>query len=139
MAVAVPSIFNNTQIAAGLADAQDRVQKTTLGQDDFLKLLVAQMTSQDPLNPRSDTEFIAQMAQFTSLEQSKSMQADMALLQANSLIGRSVQLLDNQGAQASGTVSGVIIDEGIPKIVVDGWAYGLSALLSIQPVATDSK
>ena len=48
-----------------------------MGQTEFLSLLVTQMRNQDPLKPVSDTEFIAQMAQFTSLEQTKEMGADL--------------------------------------------------------------
>ena len=44
-----------------------------LGKDEFLQLLVTQMQYQDPLNPTSDTEFIAQMAQFSSLEQMQNL------------------------------------------------------------------
>ena len=43
----------------------------SLGQDDFLKILVAQMANQDPLEPTGNAEFLAQMAQFTMLEQLK--------------------------------------------------------------------
>ena len=64
-------------LASGL-----RQHKATLGQDDFLQLLVKQMTAQDPMNPQGDTEFIAQMAQFSSLEQTKSMSSDIAMLKA---------------------------------------------------------
>ena len=116
----------------------------TLDQDDFLQLVVAQLSNQDPMNPQSDTEFIAQMAQFTSLEQSKSMQSDIAqlrtdqqFLQANALIGRKVQVEDSQGALTGGTVSAVQVVEGTPQIVVHGQPYDLSALLSIQ-AATDT-
>src|ERR1041385_6444330 len=80
-------------------DALSRIPIQTLGQDDFLKLLTTQMSAQDPLNPQTDTQFIAQMAQFSSLEQNKSMQADLAKLrsdqelsQANGLIGKNVGL-----------------------------------------------
>src|SRR5437762_8188561 len=84
----------------------------TLNQDDFLKLLVVQMKSQDPLNPKQDTEFIAQMTQFSALEQSKSMQADIAgmrsdqeILQANAMIGRFVTLQNGKGLARPGIVS----------------------------------
>src|SRR5437773_7207962 len=112
----------------------------TLSQDDFLKLLVVQMKSQDPLNPKQDTEFIAQMTQFSALEQSKSMQADIAgmrseqeILQANAMIGRFVTLQNGKGLAAPGIVSGVNVKEGTPQIVVNGEKYDLSQVLSISP------
>ena len=46
----------------------DRIPKQTLGQDDFLQLLVTQLTQQDPMSPKSDSEFISQMASFSSLD-----------------------------------------------------------------------
>lgn len=76
-----------------------------LGKDDFLKLLVAQLQNQDPLNPSDPTEFTAQLAQFSSLEQLFSVNDSLAqMAQANnsgqdlerlsafSLIGRQVEL-----------------------------------------------
>jgi flagellar basal-body rod modification protein FlgD len=111
----------------------------TLSQDDFLKLLVVQMKSQDPLNPKQDTEFIAQMTQFSALEQSKSMQKDIAglrgdqeLLQADALIGRSVTLYDGKAVVAAGVVSSVDVVDGTPKIVVNGKQYLMSQVLSIS-------
>ena len=58
-------------------DKLERLPAKTMGQTEFLSLLVTQMRNQDPLKPVSDTEFIAQMAQFTSLEQTKEMGADL--------------------------------------------------------------
>ena len=128
---------------ATLADptlATGRVPIQTLGQNDFLKLLVTQMTSQDPLNPQKDTDFIAQMAQFSALEQSKMMQADIAklrtdqqFLQATALLGQTVELQLSQDVTASGIVSAVQIDAGTPKIVVGGMPYDLSRVLTIAP------
>src|SRR5665213_1925649 len=80
----------------------------TLTQNDFLQLLVSQMENQDPLNPQSDTQMAAQMAQFTSLQQSSAMSSSLSMLQANSLIGSTVTLqVDATGDTTSGVVQGV--------------------------------
>ena len=116
-----------------------------LGQDDFLKLLVAQMTSQDPLSPQKDTEFIAQMASFTSLEQAKTMQKDMAqmrvdqqVLQANSLLGRTVIVQADGATKVAGQVSAVQIEAGKPMVVVNGQSYDLSQVLTITPTVNSN-
>jgi flagellar basal-body rod modification protein FlgD len=138
------SILAASPIAADSASTstESRIPLQTLGQADFLKLLVAQLTSQDPLNPQKDTEFIAQMAQFSALEQAKSMQADIAglrldqeFLQANSLLGRVVELQTGQNTPTSGIVSAVQVEAGTPKLVVNGQVYELSQVLSIAPAA----
>lgn len=110
----------------------------TLNQDDFLKLLVAQMTSQDPMNPQSNTDFAAQMAQFTSLEQTRTMASDLAtlntqqqVLQASQLLGRAVTLQDNSQV-LSGVVQSVQLASGTPQILVNGKTYDLSQVLSIS-------
>lgn len=53
--------------------SQRKTPSSTLGKDEFLKILMVQLQNQDPLNPMEDKEFIAQMAQFTSLEQMTKM------------------------------------------------------------------
>lgn len=138
--MAISSINSYSDYAA----ATDRIPIQTLGQDDFLKLLVAQMTSQDPLNPQKDTDFIAQMAQFSSLEQSKTMQADIARLraqqevfQASALLGQTVELQINEDFAAIGVVSAVRIEAGTPKLVVGEDSYDLSQVLAITPTLRD--
>src|ERR1700749_427464 len=109
----------------------------TLNQADFLKLLVTQMTSQDPLNPQSDTAFAAQLAQFSALQQSQTMTTDMQTLQANSLIGRTVSVTDaTNGASSTGVVSSVQVASGVPDVVVNGAPYDLSLITAITPTAT---
>lgn len=122
-------------------DVQSRIPLKTLGQDDFLKLLVAQLSSQDPLNPQKDTEFIAQMAQFSALEQTKGMQTSLAALrtqqdfgQASALLGREVNLQVDKSTTVQGVVSAVNIEAGTPKIIVNDRAYDMSTLLSVSLV-----
>src|SRR4051812_31489374 len=78
--MSVSAIQGTLTDPAARAAAANRSPVQTLNQDQFLQLLVAQLTSQDPLNPKQDTDFIAQMAQFTGLEQTKSMQQDIAAM-----------------------------------------------------------
>jgi flagellar basal-body rod modification protein FlgD len=126
--------------AANSGYAASVLPQQTLTQDDFLKLLIAQMTSQDPMNPMSNEDFMAQMAQFSTLEQTRAlgqeisqMRTDQQILQANALIGQTVELRIDDTHTGSGIVSAVQINDGTPKIVVDGTAYDLSQVLSIAP------
>lgn len=129
----VSSIKTNTD------EAPVRLPSKTLGQDDFLKLLVAQLSAQDPLNPQKDTEFIAQMAQFSSLEQTRAMQSDIAGLrldqqvqQATGLIGKTVTLRNEAGEVTTGKVSGINLEQpGKALIVVDGQSYSMDQLVGV--------
>ncbi len=136
------SITSTSAYTGNLAlDGAVRQPAKTLGQDDFLQLLVAQMSSQDPMNPKTDTEFIGQMAQFSALEQTKSMEQqleslrnDQQISQAHNMLGRQVELQAEDGTAVSGTVSAVKIEAGTPQIIVDGQAYNLSQVRSLALV-----
>ena len=137
-AITAPAVAGD----ASTTDPTTRTPVKTLGQEDFLKLLVAQMSSQDPLNPQKDTDFIAQMAQFSTLEQSKTMQQDIAGLrdqqdisQAYSLLGQSVSVQTDTDTTAQGKVQAVSIQAGKPQIIVNGLGYDLSKVLSVTPAA----
>jgi len=145
----VNSISNSSVALAG--DSSARIPNKTLGQDEFLRLLIAQLSSQDPLNPQKDTEFISQMAQFSSLEQAKGMQSSLAALhsqqefvQANAMLGREVNVQIDQDTFVKGLVSSVNIESGRPRIVIDNQSYDISSVLSVamfhpQAIQTDQK
>ena len=86
------------------ASPNSRIPTQTLGQDDFLQLLVAQLTAQDPLNPKGDLDSIAQMAQFSALEQNKALvEQSKTLLELNRTLGEELSALrsEQQSAEAS--------------------------------------
>jgi flagellar basal-body rod modification protein FlgD len=139
--------------AAGATTDTVTNPKSTLGESDFLSLLITQLENQDPTDPVSDTDMIADESQFSSLDELSSMNTTMttesssldslntnieALIsmenttQAAGLIGKTVSLTDStSGATVTGTVSGVNFVSGTPMIQVNGQEYGLSTVTSI--------
>lgn len=122
------------------ATQSTRVPKQVLGQEDFLKLLSVQFQKQDPMKPMEDNAFIAQMAQFSSLEQAKTLTTQMTqmrtnqdLVTANSYIGREVTVDLGKGETTKGNVEGVEIDAGVPRLSIGGVTYPLSSVLYVAP------
>lgn len=107
---------------------EGRKPQQNLGRDDFLKLLLTQLSYQDPTAPMEDKEFIAQMAQFSSLEQMTSMAGDFAKLtqmlmagEAATALGKSVEIIDGEQV-VQGRVNAVNRGE-VPQILVNGENY----------------
>lgn len=114
-----------------------------LGKDQFLQLLITQLRYQDPISPVDDKEFIAQMAQFSSLEQMQNLNTNMSemmlaqqkltsLGQATQMIGKSVELFTHEGENIFGQVSGVQFKNGWPEIIVDGKLYDFGEIVAIR-------
>jgi flagellar basal-body rod modification protein FlgD len=120
-------------------DARTRIPTKLLDQDDFLQLVVAQMSNQDPLKPQSDTEFISQMTTFTTLEQTKSMTADIAqmkiqqeVLKGMSLMNREVVVHDGEAGNKTGVVTGLDMDGQNVKVVVGDKSFALGDVLAVH-------
>lgn len=94
--------------------------KQSLGKDDFLKMLVTQLKNQDPLKPMDDTAFVAQMAQFSSLEQMQNMNSATLATQANGMIGKTVTWTDDDNVVQSGKVTAVKFTTGNPPALLVG-------------------
>lgn len=116
---------------------------SALGKDQFLKLLITQLRHQDPINPIDDKEFIAQLAQFSSLEQMQNLNTNLgemmfaqqkltALGQATQMIGKEVELFTKDGESLFGKVSGVQFRDGWPSIIVNGKLYDFGEVVAIR-------
>lgn len=119
--------------------------KSTLDSSDFMKLLATQMANQDPMNPMEDTAFVAQMASFTSLEQtnnlvtnSSAMLWNQSVITANSCLGKEVTVTDDaaESGSVTGTVTGVDYTDSEVRIKIGDTYYGISAIQSVNEVGT---
>ena len=113
-----------------VAPANPFVQRDeVLGRDDFLTLLVAQLENQDPLEPRKDTEFVAQLATFSSLEQLIDLNKRM-----DGVISGQDQLVNAQAMDMIGRE--VLVDTGGRlRLGPDGQAEEIFLELQSQPAA----
>ncbi|MEC8929751.1 MAG: flagellar hook capping FlgD N-terminal domain-containing protein [Verrucomicrobiota bacterium] len=124
----------------------ERVPMKTLGQNEFLELLVTQMRNQDPMKPMSDTEFIAQMAEFSNLEQTKAMSSDITKLrqgndfqQGTGLLGRYVRLSLGDSGFTNGVVTDLDVKDGEARIIVGDKAYTLDQVTAVRAESPETE
>lgn len=114
----------------------ERNSKATLDKDSFMKLLIEQMSNQDPLSPTTDTEFIAQLAQFSMLEQMQSMNETSSMQQVYALVGKNVTIAttdsDGNDAAVSGKVDSAFWQNNTGYVVVGGVIYPTSDVLTVN-------
>ena len=122
--MAINSVTGGTATnQANPATGATREPNNDLGKDAFLKILITQLSNQDPLDPLQDKDFIAQMAQFSTLEQmtnmNKSIEQMAALNKASavSYIGRVIEYTDDDGLPAYSQVGFVRFEDG--KVILN--------------------
>lgn len=116
------------------------LQNASLSQQDFLKVLLTQLTYQDPMKPMDNQQFMAQMAQFTSLEQTQQLNAKIATLVGNQaalqsvgLIGRTVDVTTDSGT-VTGVVTALSLSGDAPHITLRTTAGATLANLSLAQI-----
>ena len=128
----------------GGTSATENLQANGMGMQDFLKILLTQLTYQDPLKPMDNQQFMAQMAQFTALQQTQQLNVKIdqlistqASLQSVGLIGKSVDVVTSNGA-VTGTVVALSLAGETPQLTISTAAgatlteIGLTQVLQVR-------
>ena len=134
MAIIAP--VENGKVVEDTTQSTKKDNKNTADKEMFLKLLVAEMQYQDPLEPTSNTDYVKELASFSEIEAVQAVQAQMTTIQANSLVGKYVILLTTgaSGNQeyVSGKVDYVMTDEeGKMFLSVNEKLYSIDELDSV--------
>lgn len=111
---------------------------SVLGKDQFLKILITQLQNQDPMQPMQDKEFIAQMAQFTSVEQLMNISTQLTAMNqslgsVSGLIGKDITWMDTETKlPKTGNVESIVVSNGIQYAVVGKDRIALTDITQIQ-------
>ena len=128
-------IFNAEPLNATV-NTNGRQAKGVLDKDDFLRILITQLQHQDPIAPVEDKEFIAQMAQFSSLEQITNLSAQFGELSQTLSTGQSLQLLgkeveiNNHGTTVNGIIDSITVGND-SKVIVNNQSYSTDSIIRI--------
>ena len=112
-------------IGANLTNSAAALQNAGLSQQDFLKVLTTQLQFQDPLKPMDNDQFLAQMAQFSTLglmqqqtDSTNSLLTIQTATQTVGLLGKSVQVTTSTGAQTGSVTTVTFQTDGTPQLAV---------------------
>ncbi|HVZ04401.1 flagellar hook assembly protein FlgD [Hyphomicrobium sp.] len=128
----IPPTGSTTSNQDTTSNSTTSTDGSTLDYDDFLQLMVAQLQNQDPLNPTDSTEYMSQIAQFSSVEQGINTNAKLDQLLVNSNISQASTMVGHTLVSADGSASGIIasvkIDSsGTTAILDDGTQIPITA------------
>lgn len=130
----------NGQIIEDVTTSKTEKKGNDMGYDQFLQILCAEMQYQDPLNPTSNTEYVAQMATFTQVESMLNMQNTMAASEANALVGKYCIMkvtssTTGQVSYASGNVDYVLHQNGKTFLSINDALYNIEDLDTVADTA----
>jgi flagellar basal-body rod modification protein FlgD len=125
------------------SSSSTKTSNSSISKDEFLQILASQLSNQDPMNPTSDTEFIGQMAQFSSLEQMQNLNSTFTNTQAYNMVGKDVTATvtasDGSSKTVFGQVSGVVMNGTTPNLEIGSYDVSLSDVTAVYDAgATDA-
>jgi flagellar basal-body rod modification protein FlgD len=137
------SSSSNSSSALTNALAASSNNNQFVSQNTFLTLLITQLQNQDPMNPQDSSQFVTQLAQFSSLEQMTQLNQNFTSVLDNSaagLIGQTVTVADqsSQSGFTTGQVSGIVYFANGPAVQVNGVNYPLSAIQNVGTVTPNA-
>lgn len=138
MAISVSVVDGKIQENASAGSATEKSSDgSKLGKDAFLQLLVTQMKYQDPLSPQDNSEYIAQLATFSQLEETQNMERTLENNQAASLVGKNVMVKTSSATTGevyyvAGKVEYVAIENNKSYLSIDGRRYSIDQLDTVM-------
>jgi flagellar basal-body rod modification protein FlgD len=130
--------LNNNVTNNALSSALGSSSSSSLvSEQAFLQLLITQLKNQDPTNPADPTQFVSQLASFSSLEQITQLNSNMTQVLDNSvtsMIGKTATVTDPSasGGLTTGTVTGVVYYANGPAVTINGNNYAMSDVQNVQ-------
>jgi flagellar basal-body rod modification protein FlgD len=131
----------SSQIGSALSAATGSSSSQLVSEQAFLQLLITQLQNQDPLSPADPTQFVSQLAQFSSLEQMSQLNASVTQQLDNSvtgLIGQTVTVTDpgSSSGLLTGQVSGIVYYSNGPAVQINGQNFALSDIQNVGSVVS---
>jgi flagellar basal-body rod modification protein FlgD len=114
------------------ANAPTGNSRTTMDTYQFLRLLIVELTSQNPMDPVKDRDFLAQMAQLNTAQQMERIGSMFTTFQAAGLIGREVEAALPTGSVLRGKVESVQISAGRVMLTINGETVALETIRTIR-------
>lgn len=120
--------------------------KNILDKNAFLKILMAQLSNQDPMNNQDTSQYIAQMAQFSALEQSQNMNTSLdkmlvsqRVTEGSMMIGKNVAFLTGQDTYVQELVKGLIVEQGKVYLKTENGVYDIDNVIGVGDFGNDSQ
>jgi flagellar basal-body rod modification protein FlgD len=127
----------SSALSSAISGSTGSSSSSFISQDTFLTLLVTQLKNQDPLNPQDSSQFVSQLANFSSLEQMTTMSKNMESVLETSVtnvIGKTATVTDstNSAGYVTGTITGIQYYADGPAVIINGSNYPFSVVQNIS-------